>query len=510
MPTNGHGERLSPVDASFLQLESAQAHMHVAWSAVFSPPNGGAAPSIEDIRARVTARLGWVPRCRQRLLSAPLGLAEPRWVDDETFDVAAHVVALTKPDDPVEPQRFAALRDELLSTPLDRRRPLWQLHVVPRLADGRFAVVGRVHHAMADGAAALQIALLTIDIDGDAGSGADPAVAPWQAEAPPTPLQRALDPLVHGAEMTSRAARDVVHAATHPRAVAGYALRDAGRLVASLSEDLLPHAPASGLNRTVGPRRTLVQHRVALDDVRAVSRGAPGTRNDVGLAAIAGALRALALEHGRAPAPLKAMVPVNMRRAADAMTLGNRVSMTSVWLPLDLASPGARLERVARQTARFKEGARPHGAQTLISGFGLLPSPLRAPVLRAIAPGRFNLTISSVPGPPGALHMHGMRLDELYPVIPMAVDQTLSIGMLPYEGQLYFGLYADPDGLPEATRLAELIDVELRALRRARRRRGRIAAPPPLPVVAPVAAGPLGTYESRSAMLSAAGRGGAA
>ena len=509
MPANGHGERLSPVDASFLQLESAQAHMHVAWSAVFSPPAGAAAPSIEEIRARVTRRLGWVPRCRQRLLPAPLGLGEARWVDDEAFDVAAHVVQLTGCDDPVGPQRFAELRDALLSTPLDRRRPLWQLAFVPRLSDGRLAVVGRVHHAMADGAAALQIALLTIDIDGQTGAGADPAVAPWEAEAPPTTLQRALDPIVHSASLTSRAARDVVRAAAHPRAAAGDALRDAGRLVSALSQDLLPHAPQSGLNRPLGPRRTLVQHRVALEDVREVSRGVPGTRNDVGLAAIAGALRALALERDRPPEPLKAMVPVNMRRAHDAMTLGNRVSMTSVWLPLDFPTPGERLEQVRVQTARFKHSARPQGAQTLIAGFGLLPSALRAPVLRAIAPGRFNLTISSVPGPPSALYMHGMRLDELYPVIPMASDQTLSIGMLPYEGRLYFGLYADPDGLPEATRLADLLDAELAALRRSRAT-GDLPVRPPLPVVAPATAGPLGTYENRSAVLSAAGRGGAA
>jgi hypothetical protein len=100
-------------------------------------------------------------------------------------------------------------------------------------------------------------------------------------------------------------------------------------------------------------------------------------------------------------------------------------------------------------------------------------------------------------------------LGELYPVIPIAEGQTLSIGMLPYEGHLYFGLYADPDGLPEATRVAELIDEELRALRRDAAIREALPAPPPLPVVAPVAAGPLGTYENRSAVLSAAGRGGA-
>lgn len=510
MPAHGHGERLSPVDASFLQLESPHAHMHVAWSAIFSPPAGGAAPGIEEIRRRVTARLGWVPRCRQRLLPAPLGIGAPRWVDDERFDVAAHVVALSDPADAVGPTRFAQLRDGVLSTPLDRRRPLWQLAFVPRLTDGRLAVVGRVHHAMADGAAALQIALLTLDIDdaGDSDSQASAAPARWRAAPSPSSLQRALDPLVRSAELASRAAQDAVRAASRPRATLSSALRDGGRLVHALSQDLLPHAPASRLNRPLGPRRTLVQHRVALDDVRAVSRGAPGTRNDVGLAAIAGALRTLALERDRTAEPLKAMVPVNMRRAHDAATLGNRVSMTSVWLPLHLASPAARLAEVRRQTESFKHSARPQGAQTLIAGFGLLPSALRAPVLRAAQAGRFNLTISSVPGPPDVLFMHGMRLDELYPVIPIAEDQTLSVGMLPYRGHLYFGLYADPDGLPEARRLATLIDDELHAL--GREHRGARAKRPPLPVVAPAAAAPIGTYESRSAVLATAGRGGTA
>jgi diacylglycerol O-acyltransferase len=193
-----------------------------------------------------------------------------------------------------------------------------------------------------------------------------------------------------------------------------------------------------------------------------------------------------------------------VRRAHEYGTLGNRVSMTSVWLPLERSTPGARLEAVTAQTARFKRSARSEGTQAVLSGLSLLPSALRAPVLRAVAPGRFNLTISSVPGPRSALYMHGARLEEIYPVIPMAAEQTLSIGMLAYNGHLHLGLYSDPDALPQATRLAELIDEELAALLRARRPRA------PLPVVAPVAAGPVGTYENRSAVLSAAGRGGGA
>ncbi|HEV2786536.1 MAG TPA: wax ester/triacylglycerol synthase family O-acyltransferase, partial [Solirubrobacteraceae bacterium] len=464
-----------------------------------SPPDDDrSAPSVAALRERVSARLSWVPRCRQRLLPAPLGVGEPRWVDDPHFDLAYHVIQLGDRHDAISYESFAALRDTLLSTPLDRTRPLWQLALVPRLRDGRQAIIGRVHHALADGAAAFQVAMLTLDFD----DAPDTAPAPWRAQPAPSTLQRALDPVVHGAEFATRAARDVVRACEHPRATARNALREVGRMAQALSEDLLPTAPRSPLNGPLGPRRTLVEHRVSLDELSAITRDSAATRNDAGLAAVAGALRALAREEGVAPEPLKALVPVNVRRAHEQGTLGNRVSMTSVWLPLQASTPGARLENVHEQTARFKRSERSEGAQAVISGLSLLPNPLRAPVIRAVAPGRFNLTISSVPGPRGPLHMLGARLDEVYPVIPMAEEQTLSIGMLAFNGHLHFGLYADPDALPQATRLAELIDDELRALRRARRAR------PPLPVMAPASAGSLGTYANRSAVLSAAGRGG--
>jgi diacylglycerol O-acyltransferase / wax synthase len=498
MPSRGHGERLSAIDASFLQLESASAHMHVGWCAMLSLPEGAAPPPIQTLRDRIAARMERLPRCRQRLLPARLGLGEPRWVDDPRFHIADHVFEVGGRDTAMTAERFAAVRDALLSEPLDHDRPMWRIALIPRLSDGRMATVGRVHHSMADGTAAWQIAMLPLDGD----DTPEEAPEPWLPAPPPSSLQQALGDLVHGAERATHVARGVARACEHPRTAARGALREAGRVAQALTEDLLPRAPDSPLNAALGPRRTLVQHRVSLKELGAITRGTPATRNDAGLAALAGALRRLAHERGAPAEPLKALVPVNMRRAHEYETLGNRVSMASIWLPLQLRTPGARLEHVQRQTARFKRSERPEGTRTVISGLGLLPGPLRAPVLRAVAPHRFNLTISSVPGPPRTLSMYGAQLDEIYPVIPMADEQVLSIGMLAYNGHLNIGLFADPDGLPQATRLAELIDEELRALYRARRPR------PPLPVVAPATAGPLGTYENRSAVLTAAGRGG--
>src|SRR5919199_2076662 len=127
--------RLSALDGSFLRLESSAAHMHVGWSAVFAVPDGGARPTLAALRERVAERLDGVAWCRWRLEPAPLGLAEPRWIEDPDFDLTAHVQALSEPDEPVSHAAFAALRDEMLSAPLDRDRPMWRIFLVPRLED---------------------------------------------------------------------------------------------------------------------------------------------------------------------------------------------------------------------------------------------------------------------------------------------------------------------------------------------------------------------------------------
>lgn len=451
--------RLSPIDASFLHLESPQAHMNVGWTALATLPAGVERPTVESLRERVAGRLRYVPRCRQYPQFHPLGLGEPHWVDDPTFELDAHVVPLGPTGgEPLTLRQFGELRDALLSTPLDRSRPLWQIALAPRLADGRIGVVGRVHHAMADGASVLQVAALALDGDDEA-----PPPKPWRPAPPPGIVARAVDPLLHGAEVTAHTVGDLARAALRPRETARNVLRDAQRVVGALAEDLLPRAPGSQLNVTLGPRRTLIGHRQPLDELRGAGSG---TLNDVGLAVVAGALRALALERHQPAQPLKALVPVDVRRRAERGTLGNQVSLAAVWLPLHLSSPVARLAHIRASTDRFKEAHRPAGTRTLLAGLGLLPSGLRGALLRAASPGAFNLAVSIIPGPREPLYMLGARLDEIYPVVPIPEEQTLSIGMLRYHRHLHFGLHVDPDALPQAARLPELLADEVRALDR--------------------------------------------
>src|SRR5690349_10559499 len=155
--------RLSALDASFLRMESSEVHMHVGWSAVFDPAPGRDRPTLAALRTRVAGRLDDVEWCRWRLQRAPLGLSEPRWVRDDEFDLEAHVRGLSRPAEAVGPARFDELRDAVLSEPLDLSKAPWEICLVPRLEDGRVGMVGKIHHSLVDGMAALQVVSLFVD-----------------------------------------------------------------------------------------------------------------------------------------------------------------------------------------------------------------------------------------------------------------------------------------------------------------------------------------------------------
>jgi diacylglycerol O-acyltransferase / wax synthase len=464
-PGTGHGRRLSPVDGSFLRLESPQSHMHVGFSAVFAAPSGVPRPSVEALRARAAGRLHEVPWCRWRLDPAPLGLSEPRWIDDAQFDLAAHIVALTQPDDRVSHASFDALRSTVLSAPLDRSRPLWQIFLVPQLEDGRIGMVGKIHHALVDGLAALQIVNLVLDPEPDVASEAP---VPWQPRGRPGRASWTLNAITRTFADGVGVMRAGATAATHPPAAIASAVRDARRLVDAAAEEVLSPAPPSALNAPIGARRILVGYHARRDELRAARRGG-GTLNDVGLAAVAGAVRALLQRTGEPPPPepLKAMVPVSMRQFGDTAA-GNQISMITIALPVHLDSAVERLEWVREQTKRLKQTDRPAGTQKLYQAAGLLPTLLRSPAAKAMAtPRQFNLTVSQSPAPRGSLYLLGCELEEVYSVVPIAQGHALAIGMVRYRQELFFGCYADPDALPDAHQLPALIEDELQQLGRA-------------------------------------------
>ena len=163
--------RLSTLDASFFRIETASAHMHVAWKGRFAPRPDGRPITIEALRASVSARLRYAERFRQRVAFPPAGFGEPVWVDDEQFHIAAHVVAMSDPEEVLPRARFDELADICLSTPLDRSRALWRIELAPKLDDGTIGLVMKIHHAMVDGKSAVELALLLLDVSEDADHG---------------------------------------------------------------------------------------------------------------------------------------------------------------------------------------------------------------------------------------------------------------------------------------------------------------------------------------------------
>jgi diacylglycerol O-acyltransferase / wax synthase len=458
--------RLTPLDASFLRVETPAAHMHIGWSSLLEPPKNRPRPSLEALRESIASRLEKLPRFRQRLRFAPMMLGEPFWVDDPNFDVASHVVGLTGPDEAVTAKSFGELRDAVFSEPLDRSRPLWCLYLVPRLEDDRIGLVGKLHHAMVDGVSAVELGILLLDPEPD--TAPLPAPPAWRPAPEPGPRELAGEAIADDASAALRLTGDAARLSMRPASAAVDATRTLRRVVDSLRRDLLTAAPPSEMNVPISPQRTVVCHRQPLRELMRVKEIAGVSLNDVCLAVVAGALRELAILHGEPPRPLKVMVPVNVRADGTAGDLGNRVAFVFVELPVHVGSPGLRLMRINQETRAFKDSERPAGAEAVVRALGFLPDPIKDRVAKFAGSARvYNLTVSNIPGPRAPVYMLGARLAESYPVVPCSEDHALSIGMFSYRDHVCFGLYADPVALPQVELLPEALRNSMRALDKA-------------------------------------------
>jgi diacylglycerol O-acyltransferase / wax synthase len=436
--------RLSPLDASFLTVESETAHMHVGWAALFAPPGGPSTPGFQELRDHVEQRLCRAPRYRQKLAEIPLGVSDPVWIDDEEFDVDEHIRHASSSD-------FGEVVDKAMSSPLDRTRPLWELWIADGLDDGRIGVVGKAHHCMVDGLAAVELASLLVD---PTPAPAPPAPDGWR----PTPTPDG--PSLLGAALLARAgdALEVAHIpvglARHPGRLVSLA-RDFPRTVRALAHSVEPAPSETPFNEPISPRRHLARTRRPLRDLKQIKRHFGTTINDVVLAVAAGAVRRFLVQHGETPLGLKTMVPVSVR-GSGAGTLGNQISFVFVELPCDEPDPVRRLHDVNLAMSQRKLGGEPEGAGAIMKAVGYAPRTLRQAVSRLVAsPRAFNLVVSNIPGPSEPLYMCGCELEEVYPVVPIADRHALAIGATTIKDDSFFGIYADSELLPDADLLAD-------------------------------------------------------
>src|SRR4051812_4813488 len=449
-------ERLTRLDASFLYLEEPDTPMHVGGVLILEAPPGG----VDALAALVEARLPLVPRYRQRVAVVPGHLANPVWVDDPDFDIAYHLRRNGLPRPGTEAQ-LLDLVSRLASRPLDRTRPLWEMYLVDGLAQGRVAVITKTHPALVDGLSAIDIGQVLLDVEPDAPA---PEPAEWRPERPPTGTQLLWDALDEYARRPSAIVDTARAAVTDVRATAGRLTGVAGGLLRTARKTMLA-APSSPLNATVGRQRRVAVARAELDDVKKIRKAHGGTVNDVLLTVVTGALREWLLSRGQpvvAGTSVRALVPVSLQD--DEAVAGNRVSSFLVDLPVGEPNPRVRLARLSYAMRGIAQQGRSVGADSLIAVTGFAPPTLHALGARAargLSRRLFNLVVTNVPGPQLPLYAAGSRMLEVFPVVPLARGQGLSIGMTSYDGRVFFGLNADRDSVGDVDVLADLIEQEV-------------------------------------------------
>jgi WS/DGAT/MGAT family acyltransferase len=445
-----HGDRLTALDHSFLQLEGATTHMHVGACALFAGP----APAYSDLVDAVEARLHLVPRYRQRLLPVPLGQGRPVWVDDPHFRLPFHVrhTALPRPGGDAQLRRLAG---RIFSQALDRGRPLWELWLIEGLEDGGFALVSKTHHALVDGVSGVDIASVIFDTAADPQPVAPPARR-WAPHPLPSSAQLLADALMERATQPAEAAQALAALVSGPRDLLGRAGTAVAGLGALTWAGFEP-APRSPFNVPIGPHRRFTWRDASLEQFRQVKSARGATINDVVLTAVAGALgtymRRSAWETDGVV--LRALVPVSVRDDEQRGALGNRLAAMRAPLPVGITDPFERLEVISEAMAGVKRSGQAVGAQALTELAGFASPTLVAQAARLQARQRlFNLVVTNVPGPQVSLYLLGRRLRAIYPLVPLAANTALGVAVLSYDGRLNFGLNGDYDALPELEQLA--------------------------------------------------------
>jgi WS/DGAT/MGAT family acyltransferase len=449
---------MSARDAGFLYLERSHTQLHIGCVAVVEGPL-----RREALVACIEERLPRLRRYGQRAMNVPLSLGHPSWEDDPAFVADHHVSRWGLP----APGGEAELREavaRLLEQPLDRGRPLWEMHLIEGLAGGRCAVFQKVHHCMIDGMAGAQLLEVLLDAGPDARPPAHPA--PRAETELPAAGERALRALGEQLAARARGARNLWRALGRPDAArsAVSRLRNAAFSALQLASDDVAELP---WNAPLGPRRAVAFTRLPLGGVRRIRTARGASVNDVVLAVLAGGLKRWLESYGRDTRGLEltALVPVSLRRAPEAAQLGNRIAAMLVPLAVDPPGEAARLAATCAATGRLKTSGAWTGIDALLELVDALPAPLVAAVGRHLRLGRLaNLIATNVPGPKETRWLCGARVEELRPLVPIADGMGLGLAVFSYDGWLHVGLNADPELVPDLEKLEHGLEEAFAAL----------------------------------------------
>jgi diacylglycerol O-acyltransferase / wax synthase len=431
-------EPLNARDAWFVYAERRDVPLDIGTVYVFEGgsrvPGGRGAAGIEET---IAERLHLFPRYRQKLHRIALNIGHPVWVEDPDFDLGFHIRHEILPE-PVTGARARAAVARILSRPLARNRPLWEMVVLHGLSGGRVMIVNRVHHAMVDGIAHRDI-MTTLFDDSAEGAVHEQPAEEWRPRRAPN------DAVMVWRQLTSRL---VGREEASPGPLTGLVLwLVAWRGFLQLGRSTLVPRPRLFFNRRLGPRRTGRGLRVPLADFRALKARFGCTINDAVLAVVADGLhRWLTARGERVPERIRVFVPVSLRMPGVKEEAGNRISGMVFDLPTGAMSMEDRLAQVHRTTGDLKRSKQALAADKLAGLADWAPPTLLVLAGRVMATPQAgaNMNVTNVPGPQVPLYTGGAQLLEIWPFAPLYPSMALGLAIVSYNGDVYFGLGADP------------------------------------------------------------------
>jgi diacylglycerol O-acyltransferase len=467
---------MSPLDAAFLQAEDEEAAVSLAIAsiAVFEGPP----PTTEEFGAVLAGRLPLIPRYRQKAREVPLDVGPPVWVDDPAFDLGYHLRRAALPS-PGGDRELALLMGRIMSTRLDRSRPLWEYWLVEGLAEDRWALVSKVHHCMVDGVSGTDLYRVVLD-ETPEPRAALPA-DDWRPEPEPSGLRLLATAAGEVARLPLTVARALAGAVRSPTVLARQA-RDMVRGLGALATALRPAAPSS-LSGPPSAQRRFAFARGSVADIATVRHALGGTFNDVALAAVTAGFRRLLLSRGELPTPhaVRTLIPVSVRPAGAESVRDNEVSLLVAELPVHLTDPEERLVAVRQNVATVKRAHEADAGAAVVELARYEPFTAVALAVRLAAhlPQRSIVTVTTnVPGPKQPLYALGRRLVEIIPFVPIASTLRSGVAIFSYCGQLTVGITGDYDGAADVWTLARGIEDGLTELvASARQREPRTPSP---------------------------------
>ena len=439
--------QLGGIDSLLLGAETPSVHMHVVGVMTVDVREMRAGDPRERIRELIAERIPLLVPFRWRLVETPGGLGAPHWIDDPDFDLDRHIklTTLRSPGSFADLERYVGMVAE---TPLERDRPLWEMHLIDGLADGQVAVVAKLHHAFMDGGAGVEVMASLFDLEPESDEPAP--LDTWVPEAMPS-MWNLLSEVPSNA--LSRVLRLPTAAARTVTGLGGFV----GAMFPSADRDPRSYlAPRTPYNGQLTPRRVVALADCSLTDVKRVKSQFGVTVNDVVLAAVASSLRADLVNLDALDAlqerPLVAAVPVSVRPADLEREFGNHTSMMMVPLPTHLEDPVDRLRAIHELAGATKQHHQTMGSDLLENWAAILPPWAVSAVaqasdrlgLDALAPPLFNVTVSNVQGPPIPLYLAGATVTGIYPLGPLFNGNGLNITVISHCDRLHVGLIAAP------------------------------------------------------------------